>query len=186
MDLLQAEANTLFDMITAAERIVVLFDEFDEIVRERESENSEMISRLLTTAMLPKLSQIYDRRRVVFILATNHLEQFDFAISRLGRFDRIFQVMPPTTAAKLANWDAERRHLEAIGTNLGDLAKDMEVLIYKEFEEMVPELLEAQTSQRAAQIVEDFAKKSVLRQKPIGSDQTWEEKSIQQRGRNRF
>jgi hypothetical protein len=39
MDLIQAEANKLFEMIGAAERIVVLFDEFDEIVRERRSEN---------------------------------------------------------------------------------------------------------------------------------------------------
>jgi len=186
MDLIQAEANTLFDMIAAAERIVVLFDEFDEIVRERTSENTEMISRLLTTAMLPKLSQIYDRRRVVFILATNHLEQFDFAISRLGRFDRIFQVMPPTATAKLAHWKQEHEHLKEIGTNIANLEKDMGVLIFKEFEEMAPELMKAQTSQGAAQVVEEFARKSTLRQKPIGSDDTWEVKSFQQRVRNRF
>jgi len=186
MDLIQAEANTLFDMIAAAERIVVLFDEFDEIVRERSSENTEMISRLLTTAMLPKLSQIYDRRRLVFILATNHIEQFDFAISRLGRFDKVIQVMPPTAAEKLSHWKELHKHLKQIGTNIEALDKDLGVLIYKEFELMVPELMRAQTGQEAAQIVEDFANKSMLRQTPIGGQKTWEEQAVVQQSQNRI
>ena len=100
LDQVQAETNTLFSMLADLERVVVFLDEFDEMVRERAAERSEVLSRFLTTAMLPKLTQIYDRRRIVFIMATNHIEQFDFAIRRPGRFDLLLQVMPPTLQAK--------------------------------------------------------------------------------------
>jgi ATPase family associated with various cellular activities (AAA) len=109
MDRVQAEANTVFSMLAASEEIVVLLDEFDEMVRERASSDSEVLSRFLTTAMLPKLSLINKRRSIVFILATNHIEEFDFAISRMGRFDRIFQIMPPSASEKRRKWDALNR-----------------------------------------------------------------------------
>ena len=53
---MQAEANTIFRMLEETEGIVVLFDEFDELVKERGSPDAEPFSRLLTTAMLPKLA----------------------------------------------------------------------------------------------------------------------------------
>jgi SpoVK/Ycf46/Vps4 family AAA+-type ATPase len=61
MEGMQGEANTIFRMLEEAERVVVLFDEFDELVRERGSSDSEPFSRLLTTAMLPKLASIHKR-----------------------------------------------------------------------------------------------------------------------------
>jgi SpoVK/Ycf46/Vps4 family AAA+-type ATPase len=51
--------------------------------------------------MLPKLAAINEERKIVFLLATNYVSQFDAAFSRGGRFDMVIQVMPPTLAAKL-------------------------------------------------------------------------------------
>jgi hypothetical protein len=109
MDGIQAEANAIFRMLEETERVVVLFDEFDEFVRERGSSDAEQFSRLLTTAMLPKLVGIRKRRTLIFIIATNNIQQFDLAIQRPGRFDRLVQIMPPTYKAKLTkkNWGAE-------------------------------------------------------------------------------
>lgn len=101
MDGIQAEANTLFRMLQETEGIVVLFDEFDELVRERGSSDSQPFSRLLTTAMLPKLTSIHRQGSLVFIIATNHISEFDLAIKRRGRFDRVVQVMPPTYESKM-------------------------------------------------------------------------------------
>jgi SpoVK/Ycf46/Vps4 family AAA+-type ATPase len=101
LEQLQSESNRLFEMIASLERTVVFFDEFDEMVRERTSERADLMSRFLTTAMLPKLSRIADKRQIVFLLATNHIEDFDFAISRPGRFDMLLPVMPPSLDAKL-------------------------------------------------------------------------------------
>lgn len=54
------------------------------------------LSRLLTTSMLPRIHSLRDRSRVVFIFATNHVETIDNAASRLGCFDIIHCVMPPS------------------------------------------------------------------------------------------
>jgi hypothetical protein len=107
LDRIPAEADQIFGMLAAAERLVVLMDEFDEMVRER-GQATELLSRFLTTSMLPKLARIQKRKRLVFLVATNHIDQFDVAINRPGRFDMIVQVMPPRAAAKL-EWD-RRRH----------------------------------------------------------------------------
>lgn len=106
LDGIQAEANAIFRMLEWTERVVVLFDEFDELVRERESSHAEAFSRFLTTAMLPKLASIHKRGTLVFILATNNIGEFDLAIRRQGRFDHVIQVMPPTYEAKILkkNW----------------------------------------------------------------------------------
>jgi hypothetical protein len=103
LDGIQAEANTIFRMLEWTERVVVLFDEFDELVRERESSHADAFSRFLTTAMLPKLASIHKRGTLVFILATNNIGEFDLAIRRQGRFDHVVQIMPPTYEAK-KNW----------------------------------------------------------------------------------
>jgi hypothetical protein len=107
LDNVHAETDALFKRLLLCDQIVVLMDEFDELVREREGK-SELRSRFLTTAMLPKIAGLHDRRRIVYIVGTNHVEQFDSAISRQGRFDLILPVMPPTTGEKLKEWDALR------------------------------------------------------------------------------
>src|SRR5260370_11990464 len=105
MDGIQAEANASFRMLEQTERVVVLFDEFDERVLERGSPKAEAFSRFLTTAMLPKLASIHNRATLVFIIATNNIADFDVAIRRQGRFDLVVQIMPPTYRAKIkADW----------------------------------------------------------------------------------
>jgi len=98
---LYARANRLFSMFAMAEQIVVFLDEFDEMGRDRKH-SQDLLSRFITTSMLPKLAAINDERKIVFLLATNHVSDFDAAFSRGGRFDMILQVMPPTRDAKLA------------------------------------------------------------------------------------
>jgi SpoVK/Ycf46/Vps4 family AAA+-type ATPase len=97
-------ANKLFGAMAMAEQIVVLLDEFDEIGRNR-SGNEDLVSRFITTAMLPKLAAINRTRKIVFLLATNCVSDFDAAFSRGGRFDMLLQVMPPTFEEKLNKKD---------------------------------------------------------------------------------
>jgi hypothetical protein len=100
LDKVHARANALFNMLAVTERVVVLLDEFDEMGRDR-AKTEELLSRFITTSMLPKLTQINDARKLVFILATNFISGFDAAFSRGGRFDMRVQVMPPTVEEKL-------------------------------------------------------------------------------------
>lgn len=98
------ELNQLFQILNHVERVVIFLDEIDELVRERFDEGGDQSQRFITTAMLPKIANLRDRRRSVLLVATNHLEVFDTAIRRPGRFDMIVPVLPPTLEAKRQEW----------------------------------------------------------------------------------
>lgn len=161
MDGIQAEANAIFRMLEWTEQAVVLFDEFDELVRERESSDAEPFSRFLTTAMLPKLASIHKRATSVFILATNNIVGFDLAIRRLGRFDHVIQVMPPTFEAKISKkWGptnvdiAEKLRSLGIDESPGsDAAKKIEDFTFSECEEFATELEKASDHDEAISIL---------------------------------
>lgn len=104
LDQVQAMANRLFSMLATVEEVVVLLDEFDEMGRDRTG-NVNLLSRFITTAMLPKLIAINDAKKIVFLLATNYVAGFDAAFSREGRFDMRLQVMQPSAEAKLSKPD---------------------------------------------------------------------------------
>ena len=108
--------------------------------------------------MLPKLTSIHKRRSLVFIIATNHVGEFDLAIRRRGRFDRVVQVMPPTYEAKMAkhNWGPERSldlkgRLDELRVNLNEeVVRQIGDLTYDECEEFVVELYKTSSAQDAA------------------------------------
>jgi hypothetical protein len=152
MDGVYAEADRIFGMLAVAERIVVLLDEFDEMVRAREK-SPDVLSRFLTTAMLPKLHKIHQNRRLVFIVATNHIDWFDVAIRRPGRFDVILQVMPPTAAEKLRKWP------ELLTLTEGVIAREeldgkLEPLTFLETKTLVKRLGEAPAPEVRGQRIE--------------------------------
>lgn len=166
MEQVQAETNLIFNMLSKLERCVVLLDEFDEMLRERNGNQSETMSRFLTTAMLPKLSQISKERRIVFIVATNHIENFDFAIKRPGRFDMIVQVMPPTLSEKfLAFPDLKKYLLTTLKVSDESLKKYLEPLTHDEFISVKQNLLEAENSDKAIRLMEDAFERCTLQQK---------------------
>jgi hypothetical protein len=182
MDGMQAEANTIFRMLEETERVVVLFDEFDELVRERGSSRAEPFSRLLTTAMLPKLASIHKRGTLVFIIATNNIGEFDLAIRRPGRFDRVLQIMPPTYESKLTkkNWgttqdvDLEAR-FRVLGVTLTDKIKqELADLTFGECDTFASDLAKASDSQEAITALSDVWQRCTLKV-PVtqGEEVTW-------------
>jgi len=143
LDQVQAMANRLFGMLATVEEVVVLLDEFDEMGRSRTG-NENLLSRFITTAMLPKLIAINDAKKIVFLLATNYVSGFDAAFSREGRFDMRLQVMPPNTRAKLdhAEWRTTlQRVLGLLDAQAGEKACDqLSDLTFLETKRLVGEL----------------------------------------------
>lgn len=183
LDQIQAETNTIFDMLASIERVVVLLDEFDEMVRDRADNDSEMTSRFLTTAMLPKLALVNERRRIVFILATNHLEKFDFAIRRSGRFDITLPVMPPTYQAKCEHDVPFKEKIEALG--LQQLLKDKVAdLTYPEFKELSKMATGAATPEALEKKINECYGRCTLAQK--ANDKTWKELCKEQSRQSRL
>ena len=79
---------------------VILLDEIDELVRRRAGE-PDASERFLTTSMLPKVAELWKQRRVIYLVATNYVEEFDAAITRAQRFDALISMPPPAYRRKL-------------------------------------------------------------------------------------
>ena len=134
------EMNQVFSMLNYADNVVVLFDEIDELVRERAGGSEDSTSRFLTTAMLPKIARLRERRQLLFFVATNHLEVFDAAISRPGRFDIIIPIMPPTLDEKIRAWSMETTPAREWLESDDNTKHQVECLTYAEFDNAVEAL----------------------------------------------
>lgn len=96
----QRTADEIFKRLGEIDKAVVLFDEIDELVREREDKAADVFGRFLTTSMLPKLAELWALRKILFFVATNHVAFFDAAVIRSQRFDSLLFVPPPSFDSK--------------------------------------------------------------------------------------
>ena len=135
LERIYTRANEIFTDLMDLSRVVVLFDEMDALVRSRESDQDkrkratgplDMTSQFLTTCMLPKLADLHERARVVFLMATNHRQGFDPAIMRPGRFDLLVCVKPPTWNAKLKGLHIFFRDIEKTKAGKGPAKTESE------------------------------------------------------------
>ena len=95
VDRVPARADRIFELLMQLDRCVVLFDEIDELIRDRSDQESDPFGRFLTTSMLPKIAKLWKQRRLIFFVATNHVLRADPAITRFSRFDALIFVAPP-------------------------------------------------------------------------------------------
>lgn len=104
LELIEATASTVFKRLMRMERVVVMFDECDELFRERgpllQSEQLRNITAFVTASMLPKLQELHDHGRVVFFICTNNFASLDSAVKRRGRIDHIIGIGPPDEEAR--------------------------------------------------------------------------------------
>jgi hypothetical protein len=112
-DRMEAQANYVFERLNHLRRCVIFFDEFEEFFVSRKPEHGietadgsykmRTIAAFTTSAMLPRLQELHDKRWCLIFLATNHLDKMDEAIKRRGRFDFQVVVNHPT-ADRLLNY----------------------------------------------------------------------------------
>lgn len=93
--------SDIFDRLDELDRVVVLFDECEELMLERK-DGADVASRFFTTSLLPRLKRLWDSRRLLFFVVTNRMEEFDPAITRNKRFDARICVGFPSVKAKIA------------------------------------------------------------------------------------
>lgn len=188
LDQVQSQASQLFRLLSVAEQIVVLLDEFDEMVRDR-SVATDVLSRFLTTAMLPKLGVLNRRRRIVFIVATNYINNFDLAISRQGRFDLVLQVMPPKLEEKRAKWPKVALKLDELhlsgDPNLRTILND---LTFLEFKALAARLDRLDSGDDVREAVTKAHENSTLNSRISGEEppRNWKDASEEQKRRIRL
>ncbi|HEX7959429.1 MAG TPA: ATP-binding protein, partial [Terriglobales bacterium] len=100
LDRIPARADWIFARLMELDRCVVLFDELDELLRDRTNDETDPFGRFLTTLMLPKLAELWKQRRLIYFLNTNLIGNADAAIRRSERFDANILVETPSLAVK--------------------------------------------------------------------------------------
>jgi Spy/CpxP family protein refolding chaperone len=90
--------------LLALRRVVVLFDECEELFRRRNvvySPEHRTQSDFITSGMLPRLQARRDKRWIVFVMATNtEFDELDPAVVRFGRLDGRQRIGHPDVAAQ--------------------------------------------------------------------------------------
>lgn len=122
-DSVEGRARAVFETLSMLSRVVILFDEFDPILRRRDASGKRATNfySFLTPGMLPKLKALHERakeRRVAYALITNLVGTLDVPAIRKGRFDEVIGIYPPDplsragyfarVAGDLAHADARR------------------------------------------------------------------------------
>ena len=96
---IEARAQEIFTAFSAGSRLVFLFDEIDELIRDRKEQTDHRSAlSFLTPSFLTKLQDFRDaaeKNEFIFLLATNYKDRIDSAAIRSGRIDQLLPVVYP-------------------------------------------------------------------------------------------
>jgi SpoVK/Ycf46/Vps4 family AAA+-type ATPase len=96
MDKFAQRVSYVFDCLKHLERTVILFDEMDEYIKKRTVDNDreakvsypDFFNRLSTNIFLTEIDKLYKfNKNVIYIIATNNINDIDEAITRADRID---------------------------------------------------------------------------------------------------
>jgi adenylate kinase family enzyme len=113
---IEARAKAVFKVLTAQKKTVIIFDEIDQLLLDRNSDqykDLDSVMKLLVPGMLTKIKDLRDAEQSIFVVATNFEERIDNAIVRPGRIDRKYLLMPP-------DWDKRKEIVESILKDYSD------------------------------------------------------------------
>jgi hypothetical protein len=99
----ESRAKLVFRALSMLTNTVILFDEFDSLLKRRTDQTSPTVYSFITPGLLPKLTRLYKAskiRRNVFALATNRVGTLDEAAIRSERFDFRIGVYPPDAVSR--------------------------------------------------------------------------------------
>ncbi len=94
----EARAKVIFSSLQELSEKVVLFDEIDRLLLDRDSPEyarQDDIFQFMTPSMLTKLRTLRRLERCIFVVATNYEDRIDPAAKRHGRIDDRIPVLPP-------------------------------------------------------------------------------------------
>ena len=115
-DKVESKAKNIFKVLEEQKNMVVLFDEIDRLILDRDSNyytSQSDLFQFMTPSMLVKLKDLRKKKKTIFIIATNYAERIDMAIKRKGRIDHQYLVLPPDMGGR------EKLFKELIDKKLG-------------------------------------------------------------------
>ncbi|WP_433705934.1 ATP-binding protein [Paraburkholderia sacchari] len=105
----EGRARAVFDALAMLSRVVILFDEFDPILKRRDEsgEKETNFYTFVTPGMLPKLKALQEsakERSFAYALITNLVGTLDLPAIRKGRFDEVVGVYPPDPLSRAGHF----------------------------------------------------------------------------------
>ncbi|QBR02597.1 ATP-binding protein [Paraburkholderia pallida] len=147
---LERRARTVFEALSLLTHVVVLFDEFDPILRRRDPTGKEKFTyfSFLTPGMLPKLKNLSEKGKkqsVAYVLITNLLGTLDEAAVRKGRFEEKLAVFSPDPLSRLGRLTILTNQLAAANAKAAPLPNEIRLreVVYKTGGLGMPALTEA-------------------------------------------
>ncbi|MGB9367866.1 MAG: ATP-binding protein [Xanthobacteraceae bacterium] len=117
----ESRAKAIFDVLVAQSNCLVLFDEIDSFLLDRDSlrySKQDTVFQFITPGMLTKINDLRRAKRVLFVISTNYEYRIDPAIKRTGRIDRHYLVLPMDAKARQRTL---QKLLEKANIDLGQL-----------------------------------------------------------------
>lgn len=142
-ELVEARAKAIFDVLRAQWNSVILFDEIDHFLLDRDSKRyakQETVFQFMTPGMLTKLNDLRKTNRSIFLIATNYESRIDPAIKRPGRIDRRYLVLPPDMSARRRDIQKllKKYHAPKLdNAEIDEMAKNSVLLGFKEMEGVI-------------------------------------------------
>jgi len=93
---LDSQARMIFDILGRMRNVTILFDEVDDLLRQRVPTERPTFLKIIVPAMLNRLQDLRDacpHQQVFFVLATNYVEKIEPALIRKGRIDEALPVV---------------------------------------------------------------------------------------------
>ncbi len=103
LELVERRSQEIFEELGVLRETVVLFDELDSLLTDRELLPPGSILNFSVPALLPKLQRLAKtakKQRVLLLFATNFFDRLDPAMVRRGRIDDRLVVLPPNASAR--------------------------------------------------------------------------------------
>lgn len=138
----EQRAKRIFDVLQSQVNTVILFDEIDRLLLDRDSRkymSQETIFQMMTPSMLTKINDLRKKARSVFIIATNYAEDIDSAIKRTGRIDEQILLLPPdlTQRTRIIRARAEDIGLQLDAGAVDRLARATPLSVFTELKHLV-------------------------------------------------
>lgn len=125
----EGRAKAIFDVLSSQADCVILFDEIDNFLLDRDSDRyakQDTVFQFMTPGMLTKLNDLRRSDRIIFIVATNYANRIDSAIKRMGRIDKHYLLLPPDADSR---WRMIKEALQKHAQKVGDFAPSKKSLV---------------------------------------------------------
>ncbi len=115
------ELKVIFDNLRKLDRLVVFFDEFEELAMRPDRTTKD--ERVLSNEFLKQLPKIREGDKILLICATNNIRMLNPALLRPGRFDLIFPVGSLDKKSRRSIFEHKTKHLMVDRINFDIIAE---------------------------------------------------------------